>query len=215
MVRIFPTITAMTAALACGVVHGVWTDRWHLSTEPGASAARLSQVGLNLPDWEGQVVPGKQGKDMAGALHCRYTHRRSGKAVTLFIVCDRPGPVSIHTPDVCYGAVGFEVGAQSKYSPRLPADDLPASLWTARFRKTSSSDTTDLRIFWGWNAGTGWQAADDARMTFAKFPALFKLYLIREGPGEDSLDDDPCVDLMRQLLPELRRSLFPGVGVPT
>jgi hypothetical protein len=208
MVRIFPTLTAMTAVIACGVVHGVWTDRWHLSTEPAASAARLSQVPLNLADWEGQTVPGKQGKDMAGAIHYRYTHKRSGKSVTLFIVCDRPGPVSIHTPDVCYGAVGFEVGAQTKYSPRLPPDEPSATLWTARFQKKTSSDTTDLRIFWGWNAGEGWQAADDARLAFAKFPALFKLYLIREGAGEDSPDDDSCVELMRQLLPELRRALF-------
>ena len=207
-------------ALAAGALFAAAISAWILAA-PLSLRARLYlrfaavlfsalavAVPLNLADWEGQTVPGKQGKDMAGAIHYRYTHKRSGKSVTLFIVCDRPGPVSIHTPDVCYGAVGFEVGAQTKYSPRLPPDEPPATLWTARFQKKTASTATDLRIFWGWNAGEGWQAADDARLAFAKFPALFKLYLIREGAGEDSPDDDSCVELMRQLLPELRRALF-------
>jgi hypothetical protein len=209
MIRIFPTLTAMVAVLACGVVHGIWTDRWHITDEPGMSAAKLARVPLTVGDWEGQKADGKQGKDMAGSLFHLYTNRLTGKKVTLFIVCDRPGKVSIHTPDVCYGAVGFEVMTPIKYSLRLPEGAEPATLWTARFRKTTATETSELRIFWGWNAGEGWQAQDEPRTAFARFPALYKLYLIREkSSGEESLEEDPCVDLMKQLLPELRRALF-------
>jgi hypothetical protein len=210
MGRIFPTLTAVVLALACGVVHGVWTDRWQLSAEPATSAAKLSLVALNLDDWDGEAVPSDTlGRGFAGHLYHRYKHKRTGKIVTAFILCDRPGPVSIHTPNVCYSAVGYEVTSPSKYALRSNMGTPTANFWTARFNKKNSTDTSDLRIYWAWNAGGGWQAADDPRWEFARFSALYKLYLIRELPGADEgPGEDPCLDLMKQLLPELQRSLF-------
>ena len=209
MSRTLPAIAALVAVVACGVVHGVWTDRWHLTNEPAASAARLANVGLDLPDWKGVAVPGNLGKDMAGVLHHRYTHRKTGKSVTVFMLCDRPGPVSIHTPDVCYGGVGYEVTTPLQFTAKGAGDPAP-SLWTARFRKQTATENSDLRIFWSWNAGAGWQAADDPRLTFAHHNALFKLYLIHEGAGSDAtLAEDPSAELLQQLAPELQRALFP------
>lgn len=209
MLRMFPTLTAMAAVIACGTVHGIWTDRWHLSNEPATSVARLSQVALQLGDWEGRAITDKQFKGAAGHLYYEYVHRQTGQKITLFMVCDRPGPVSIHTPDVCYGAVGFDVQTPVKYTPKLGDGASAGSFWTARFHKRSASDQADLRIFWAWSAAGNWEAADDPRLTFARYPALFKLYLIRECRGTDEpLDQDPCVQLLRQLVPELRRSLF-------
>ena len=211
MHRMLPTFTAMAAALLCGAVHGIWTDRWHLSDEPAASAARLSQVSLQLGDWEGEAMTpeGKQFKSAAGHLYHRYTHRPTGKKVTVFIACDRPGPVSIHTPNVCYEAVGFEVGKPTRYAPKLAAAEAANSFWTARFHKKNATAGADLRIYWAWSAAGEWDAADDPRLAFARYPALFKLYMIRESAAADEpLDQDPCVQLMQQLLPELRRVLF-------
>lgn len=208
MTRIFPTVTAALALIACGAVHGLWTNRWQLSDEPAQSAAKLRQVSLTLGDWEGEVGGAHLGKDMAGALYHRYRHRQSGQIVTVFIVCDRPGPVSIHTPDVCYEAVGYEVTKPARFTPPAAGGAGP-TFWTARFHKKRGADgANDLRIFWSWNAGQGWQAADDARLAFARFPALFKLYVIHETAGDDSLADGPALDLMKQLLPELQRTLF-------
>ena len=210
MRRMFPSLAALVAVIACGVVHGFWTNRWQMSAEPAQSAAKLKQVSLTLGDWEGTAVSGPQGKDMAGALYHRYTNRKTGRTVTLFMVCDQAGPVSIHTPDVCYEAVGYEVSKPVSFAPQLPGSDA-GSFWTARFHKKRGSDVSgDLRIFWSWNAGAGWQAADDARTAFARYPALFKIYLIHEIIGEEPLTDDPAVDLLKQLLPELQRTLFPA-----
>jgi uncharacterized protein DUF3485 len=211
MLRIFPPLTAMIAVVACGTVHGLWTDRWHVSDEPAASVARLGQVPTSLPDWDGEAVPteGKQFKSAAGHLYYQFVHRRTGQKVTLFMVCDRPGPVAIHTPDVCYGAVGFEVTTPIKYSLQREDGAAPATFWTARFKKKTASDASDLRIFWSWSATGGWDAADEPRLTFARYPVLFKIYIIRELTGtDDALDQEPCVQLLRQLLPELQRTLF-------
>lgn len=203
MTRIFPTLTAAVAIIACGTVHGLWTNRWQLSDEPARSAAKLQQVSMSLGDWEGEPGGTKLARDMAGALFHRYRHRQTGQVVTVFVVCDRPGPVSIHTPDVCYEAAGYEVTKPTRFT--APQDG--GAFWTARFHKKRADAGGDLRIFWSWNAGQGWQAADDARLSFARFPALYKLYLIYEVTGEENLPDSPPVRLMQQLLPELQRAL--------
>jgi hypothetical protein len=64
-------------------------------------------------------------------------------------------------------------------------------------------------VFWSWNAGGIWQVADSPRLAFARFPVLFKLHLVRElaVPGEPPVDD-PCVNLMQLLLPELQKLFF-------
>lgn len=206
MTRWIPAVTALVAVVACGLVQGIWTDRWGLSDEPGQSAARLAQVPLQLPDWEGQVGEFKDSSSLAGRVWHRYVHRRTGKIVTILLVCDRPGIVAIHTPDVCYGASGYSMGNRVKFRPKGIEH---AEFFTAPFRKSSSSEHSMLRIFWAWNGGGGWQAADDARTTFAGQRALFKLYFVREAAQVgDGVEDDPCVELMQQLLPELHQLLF-------
>jgi len=208
MLRAFPIITALAAVIVAGTVHGLWTDRWKWSDEPEASAAKLANVALNLEDWEGQDLELKTGKmgGVAGVLYRRYVSRRDGRGISVFVVCGRPGPVSVHTPTDCYGGSGYEVVSPTRCGG--PAES-GAELFTAQFRKTQTGDQSSLRIFWAWNASGKWEAPADARLAFARRPALYKLYVIREmSSGDEPLDSDPCHDLMKQLLPELQRSLF-------
>lgn len=208
MFRMFPIVTALFAVAASGTAHGLWTDRWKWSDEPDASAAKMSRVALQLDDWEGEELEAKSSKmpGVAGTLYRRYVNRRDGRAVSVFIICGRPGAISIHTPPDCYGASGFEVLSQERCQG--PAD-LGAELYTAQFRKTQAADQTNLRIFWSWNATGAWQAPDYPRLAFARRPALYKMYVIREMTGGDEpIEKDPSFDLMKQLLPELQRGLF-------
>ncbi|HKM53919.1 MAG TPA: exosortase-associated EpsI family protein, partial [Isosphaeraceae bacterium] len=169
MRRIYPALTALVAVILCGTVHGLWINRWGTFKEPGVSAARLAQVPLSLEDWEGQEikVERRPGTEMAGELHRRYVHRRTGMVVSVYVVCDRPGPVSIHTPDVCYEASGYEVQSPVTVAPPLGSDAPAAQFRTARFRKKTAADPTFLRIFWSWNAAGAWEVPDDPRWAFA------------------------------------------------
>jgi hypothetical protein len=211
MWRVLLPVVGVAAVVATGAVHGVWTDRWGLAEAPAAAAARLEQINFSLPDWEGQTA-GSEKSDLGGAaasLCRRYVHNRTGKEVTVFLVCGRPGPVSIHTPDVCYATSGYDVLSQTKYAPKLAASAPAAEFHTAQFRQRRAGEQTFLRIFWAWSATGDWSAPKDPRFTFAPYGALCKLYLIREMTVPDEpIDDDPSVELMRQLLPELRRALF-------
>ena len=159
MLRVIYLTITVAAIVLSGIVHGVWTDRWTSSEEATGAAAKLERVPLVLGDWEGQREdlgdPARQG-GVAGYFYARYVNRRDGSPVSVFLVCGRPGPVSIHTPDACYKAAGFDVISPSRYSaPPIPP--LPqAEFWTARMLKVRSAARTSLRIYWSWNAaGTG------------------------------------------------------------
>jgi hypothetical protein len=211
MQRILPAALAIGAVILSGAVHGYWTGRWEAPSGPqvGPAGARLDAVALQLGDWEGVALERNQPPvpGIDGVLYRRYVHQLSGQAVTVFLVCGKAGPVATHSPDSCYAANGFQVQNPSRYTLTTPA----AEFKTARMVKKKASEETKLRIFWSWSANGAWTAPNDARLPFARQTALYKLYLIREltRPGE-TLEEDPSIDLMRQLLPELQRGLFSG-----
>ncbi|MCC6420729.1 MAG: exosortase-associated EpsI family protein [Gemmataceae bacterium] len=217
MTRLLPVAAAVVVLLFSGLVHGVWTDRWAELEDLHAAVARLDRLPLNLGEWQGEEVPMKnrQSSGLAGCLARRYVHRPTGKAVTIFLGCGRPGPVSIHTPDVCYAASGFEVEAKKEVA--LPADSAcpGAAFYTSMLRHTRGGDRTQMRIFWSWHADGKWEVAENPRFTFARQQILYKLYVIREATGLNAglgrggeLSADPCVELMNQLLPAFRRQVL-------
>jgi hypothetical protein len=212
MKRYLPAALAILAIIATGVVHGFWTGRW--SGERDADiASRLEQVPQDLGDWRGRDLEAdarlKEG--MVGTLYRSYTNRATGKNVVVYLVCGRSGPVAVHTPDVCYAASGFEVAPLGKQTVSSPSGEAVAELDAARVRKTKAAEQIQQHIFWSWSATGNWQVPGNPRLAFARYPLLFKLYLLRDlsRPGE-SVDEDPCLDLMRQLRPELQRVLFSG-----
>src|SRR5262249_27541265 len=145
------------------------------------SAARLAQVPEELGDWQGQALETvSQPAGVAGCLQRRYVHRTTGSTVTVFLVCGRPGPVAIHPPDACYRASGFQVGTPQKFQAAVDSLSAPAEFRVAQMLKTKASDQTQLRIFWSWSATGAWLVPEDPRLPFARYPALFKIYLIRE-----------------------------------
>jgi hypothetical protein len=210
MLRWFSALLASAALIACGLVHGYWTDRWHPPVETAAAAGRLEALPLDLGDWQGTEIdmkPGEGGAGIAGCIQRRYVHR-SGIAVSMYLVCGRPGPVSIHIPEVCYGANGFMVGSRSRTTITEHGD----TMWKVDAVRSNVSEETRLRLYWGWHDGSAWKAADDARLEFARRPVLHKLYVVRELTGVNEGDRrEPCQEFLTVLLPALEKALFtPG-----
>jgi hypothetical protein len=210
MYRLLSPLAATVLIFGTGIVHGFWIDRWAPAIEPQIAADRLTSLPMTIGEWDGrdpeqpsEAVPG-----VVGCLQRSYTNRVSGATVILALVCGRPGPVSIHTPDSCYTASGYKVGLQSTVAVGPKVD-----FWTADAVRTKATEETRLRIFWAWNTGAGWTAPDDARTAFARYPVLHKLYVLRElNSLAEPIKDDPALVFMRALLPELDVRLFaPGL----
>ncbi len=71
-----------------------------------------------------------------------------------------------------------------------------------------------VRLFWAWSTdGAKWQSPDHPRVKFAGSPYLFKIFIHREVDQADSknsegesLNDDPCVEFLREFLPEVKKA---------
>jgi Protein of unknown function (DUF3485) len=208
MLRLIASLTACSLALLCGLVHGYWTDRWNEPTDAIDAAARFEQIPLTIGEWDGQPVEVKASQieaALAGHVQRRYVNRMTGETVTLALVVGRPGPVSIHTPDVCYSASGYVIGPRT----RSVVSGCNAEFLTMDAVRTRLTEESRIRLFWAWNAGAGWSAPEEPRLAFARFRVLHKLYVLRDqtNVGEPTRED-PCLTFLQVLLPSLDQSLF-------
>jgi hypothetical protein len=208
MLKLLATLAAGAAIVGSGFVHGLWTERWGRGEAPLRAAERMARIPMDFGDWEGTDLPQKASvldRELAGSIQRRYRNTVTNQAVTVAILCGRPGPICIHTPDVCYDASGFEVGTRNQF--KLPGSD--DEFWQADATRTRPTETTRLRIFWAWNYGDGWQAAQDPRADFARQPALLKMYVIRDlTQAGEKVETDPCVQFLRAFVAEGQRGLF-------
>jgi hypothetical protein len=216
MLRILPALCAFLLLAASGITHRLWTGAWTVSNEPETSAARLAKVSLSLGDWEGIEVDMDSRQlaqaEAVGYLSRRYIHRRSGAEVSVFIICGRPGPIAVHTPDICYGGIGFKpIKKETQYKVEGNADSPEAEFFKADMSKPDPVTPDQLRIYWGWKAGHGWQAPANPRLKFGGSPALYKLYVVyHPASGSQLPEHDPAEDFMHDLLPELEKVLSPA-----
>jgi hypothetical protein len=208
---------ALVLLVGAAVVHGVWTDRWGDTGDLEAALKRMDDVPLIAGPWHGKelALDPEQAEQaervgIARTIRSHYVRTPENDAVSVILMGGRFGPLSVHTPDICYGGAGYVmVGKQVRCEVKRE-DGSIAKFWTARFHKPYSPGTAPLRIFWGWNAGTGWAAPDSPRFTFRRQPVLFKLYIAREMTSlNDPLEGDPGIPFLRNWLPNLDRALFP------
>src|SRR5437588_9037498 len=89
--RLAPVLTGLGLVLLAGVVHGIWTQRWHHSPDLEAAAARLADLPGAVGQWQGEAAEldaqdlGASGA--AGYWMRRFTHRRTGEVVTVVLLC--------------------------------------------------------------------------------------------------------------------------------
>jgi len=202
-----------SALVVDGVVYGRWTDRWSFSRDSELAAAKVQEVPMRFGDWEGRANEplGPREIELAGFqghINRTYTDRRTGSIVHVLLACGRPGPLAVHTPEVCYCGLGYQAIGTAKHLEKLSGDRPPAEFWKARFGKSDSAVQSQLRIYWTWSANGVWRAPENARIAFAGAPVLYKLYVIQEITRDESQMDKAGQEFLGQFLPILDQTLF-------
>jgi hypothetical protein len=205
--------TASMLILATGLIHGWWTDRWTRSEDTQAAAMRLLEIPTQIGDWEGSPIErsGSGAPGVTGSLQRIYTHRLTNARVVIALVNGRPGPVATHTPEACYGASGYVLGAK-KAVEIANATGLPAQFWTADATRTRASEQTKIRLYWAWSVGQGWVASQEARRDFPRFrhSILHKLYVIRDLNTPTAGNVEPCEAFLHDFIEVMQSTLFKG-----
>ena len=210
---ILPVLAAVI--LTDGYLCGRWSGRWNESQEAGATA-RLEQLPLTIGDWQGeslQLDPAiVQRAGFRGYVSRRYVNQRTGAAVNVLVACGRPGPLAVHTPEVCFGGVGFTTADDpSRCTFAGASGETPAEFFKGTFIRKDSISPEKLRVLWSWNKREVWGVSDNPRWTFAGVPILYKAYVTQSFvPHDDATDGEVGLDFVREFLPELDKALGNG-----
>jgi hypothetical protein len=200
-----------------GFVHGLWTQRWTGLTEAEVQAAsdHLPKIPLKLGSWDGhriEIAAATLPEEVVGrSIAVSYVHRVTGNMVIIYLACGRAQAMTLHTPTECYPDNGYKlVVPETRVSiPLEPAPDRPQFV-TATFQSQSIVPVC-VRVYWSWQADGGWVVPDNPGRSFRSAPFLYKCYAIRLLTTPDEpLKGDPCVDLLKELIPSLDQALARG-----
>jgi hypothetical protein len=210
-----PSIAFISLVLAAGVYQGMASERWHSSSDVGNAVRRLENVPNTVGDWKGESIPLETADlthlGIKGQISSRYRNAVTGDSVTMLIVCGRPGPISVHTPDVCYRAAGYTAVGET-YAKEIPIEEgKKRSVWAQVFRRPATQADSQIEVNWAWLAENEWVAANNSRLSFAGSAAIYKLYVVRELSAlESNRKRDASALFMHEFLPALEKVLSPA-----
>ena len=184
-----PYAAFLLLLVGSGVAHGWFTHRWRPPARYDHIQAALDAVPEVLGEWHATpnpMDPGDLAQAGIRAVHSRvYRHARTGKVVTVLLVAGAPGPIAVHTPDVCFRGLGFD-----RLSAPEPVQAGGAEFWKMECARPGAADRNRLLVYWAWNGGAGWEAPAhrQARLKYALKPALSKLYFVSEAGAGGAAD---------------------------
>ena len=215
-VFLFGMLVLAGATLLGGVIYSRMSRRWGGPQELQELADRLMGLPTEIGPWHTRasqpLAPAAEAVlECAGYVGRQYENRQTGEVVTMAVLLGPAGPISVHTPDVCYASQEYTV-RQSPERTQFGANEDPKDeLWCTTLESTRL-DAGCLRVYYGWSTGGPWSAPTDARFAFAGQPYLYKVQVA--GPLSSPVDEkapDPGRSFLKELLPVARQYLIKPV----
>jgi hypothetical protein len=195
--------------MAVGIVHGRWTNRWGYRADIVSAGARLEQLPLVIGDWSANAnvpldPPTARLLQCTGTVNRVYVNSKTGDRVSIAVLMGPSGPISVHTPEVCYSSRDYHV-AQDRVTWKVgEGDNLKDEFWELRM---VGNDATPLRVLYGWTNEKQWEATANPRFAYGGSQYVYKLQLAGPFPGEDQ-KRDVCREFLAEFLPILRKYMI-------
>jgi hypothetical protein len=199
--------------LLSGILQGRMSNRWGPSPDTVAAADKLKEIPQQFGDWRLQASEelGKEAENQlqpAGYFVRRYQNQKTGDVVSVTLLLGRPGPTSVHTPEICFGSRNYESRSERQQVAIHRAAGSDDDFWALDY-KTDDLRGDLLRVYYAWSTGDRWSAPNDARFAFAGRPYLYKIQL--SGllpPGANPQARDPCREFLQDFVPAARDYLI-------
>lgn len=214
-----PTRRLQTAAVlvvvittGAGLLSGQLTRRWQATADLQELANGIDRVPTTIGEWSMQSADQfpQEVVDLlqcAGYLHRTYVNGSTGDVVQVALVLGPGGPISVHSPEICYSSRDYSV-VEAPEPFTLQSGDRDDQFWGMTLRSLDAQPDL-LRVVYAWSAGNGWQAPKQPRFAFGGAPWLYKLQLAGSVPRDQSLKShDPCRRFLIRFVPELERALI-------
>jgi hypothetical protein len=207
---IIGVIVLTGVTLLGGAIQGKMSRRWGKSLELDRLANRLRELPDAIGDWRTRssqpLAPAAEGiLECAGYVCRQYENRKTGEIINVAVLLGPAGPISVHTPDVCYSSQDYSVIEGPKRTKFDFVKESPDELWGTSLQSAKLT-AGDLRVYYGWSTGGAWSAPEkDPRMAFAGQPYLYKLQVA--GPLSSPVNgntSDPSAAFLKDFLPAVR-----------
>lgn len=205
-------LIAITVVAA--IVQGRATNRWGASDTIANAATIFTRLPKTFGDWnllETQELP-SQVRGILQTEHYSqgvYEHRSTGQRATLTLLLGPPGPMSVHTPDICYSAADFSQ-ISDRHQVNIVPGDTNDTAWMTQFHSAHDVQDSILRVYYSWHNGQRWKAVEEPRVTYGARPYLFKVQAATELPaGAENDAEDAARSLLQQFCSVFDQSLTP------
>jgi hypothetical protein len=210
MYRYLLILLALVVILGAGYYQGKLVNRWGESQSFIQAMDRITTLPETIGNWKSQNMElnAKQLQiaEVSNYVSRVYTNINSGEKISILLIGGRPGPIAVHSPDVCYQGAGYKMGNKLIQAVRGVREGRPPEFWVAKF--TKEPVPAPLHIMWAWSAGGLFIAPDTPRLMFYREPFLYKLYIIREAKSLDApLVDEVMQQFLKDIYPVLEKSL--------
>lgn len=209
-----PVLTGIVLIGALGVAHGLGTDRWGSSGQLTRAVASLDRVPTAFGGWSSEELPMDDETlvraGIKGSVYRRYRNPRTQESVTALLVCGRGGPISVHTPEVCYAGAGYRPTANDSQKEIDSDGGGRHTFRVSRFAQPGGVAQSQLEVYLAWSRdGRTWEAPQNPRMSLARSPALYKIYVVREflPTARSESAANPCQAFLERALGDLGTAL--------
>jgi hypothetical protein len=204
----FPLAIVLVAAMTIfsGVIQGRMSNRWGPSADLITAADKLERLPHQFGDWrlKSSEELNKMTRNMlecAGYLVRSYENLQTGDIVSVTLLLGPPGPISVHTPEICFSTHNYQTQSQRKAVAICRTAGGDDKFWALEYKMNDIRGGL-LRVYYAWSTGGRWAAPNDARFTYAGQPYLYKIQL--SGllpPGAAPSAPDPCKAFLRVFVP--------------
>jgi hypothetical protein len=200
------------ATLLSGIIQGRMSRRWGGLPELQELGGKLKDLPTEIGPWRMQasrsLAPAAVSVlECAGYVSRQYENRQTGEVVSMAVILGPAGPISVHTPDVCYAGQDYNIHHPPVKTTLSPEERHSDELWRTTLH-SKALGTGYLRVYYGWSTGGRWSAPSDARLAFAGQRYLYKLQ-VADGllSPVDENASAPCSNFLKELLPVLKQYL--------
>jgi len=202
-------LLAMGLTVASGAAVGKMSNRWGPSQTSLAAARKLEEFPEQFGNWklkssERMSETAVKMLECSGYISRSYVNQKSGESVNVAVIVGPSGPISVHTPEVCFSSRDHETLESRKPTAVGASGD---QFWAMTF-ESNDVNANLIRVYYGWTPGNQWEATENPRFSFAACPYLYKMQLASHLPaGTDLTNTDPCKNFLEDFIPKIKSYL--------
>ena len=206
-------VVALTLTVGGGMLQGSYARRWGTTEHEMQLASRLEQVPEQFAGWTKresyEISDAAQRLLQPSGFFNRSYVGPNGEQVGVAVMLGAHGPISVHTPEVCYSSRDYKQLATRETVAIKDVSGDETQFWKLTF-KSNNVDQSGLRVYYAWSTDLEWKAAKWPRYEYFGQPYLFKIQLAsRVNPDSaDADDDDACRRFLKDFVPVLKQQLF-------